>query len=119
MLLHQNMSQVVHLSTHDVTGGAAQAAHRLHLALAQNGVCRSRMVVRFKASDDPQVVAIPASRGLSARASSIYHSMTISSRLPTTRATFNLNTDPYISRRKLWASIGPEANVLYLHWITG
>ncbi len=48
--------RVLHLSAHDITGGAARAAHRLHLGLERIGV-RSTMLVQFKASDDSQVIA--------------------------------------------------------------
>jgi glycosyltransferase involved in cell wall biosynthesis len=46
---------VLHLSTYDITGGASRAAYRLHTGLRQLGV-PSRMQVRQKASDDPDVL---------------------------------------------------------------
>jgi glycosyltransferase involved in cell wall biosynthesis len=46
---------VLHLSTYDITGGAARAAYRLHAGLRELGV-PSRMLVRHKASDDPDVL---------------------------------------------------------------
>jgi glycosyltransferase involved in cell wall biosynthesis len=46
---------VLHLGTNDITGGAARAAYRLHAGLRQLGV-PSRMLVRQKASDDPDVL---------------------------------------------------------------
>jgi glycosyltransferase involved in cell wall biosynthesis len=46
---------VLHLSTFDITGGASRAAYRLHLGLRQIGMS-SRMLVRQKASDDPDVL---------------------------------------------------------------
>ena len=42
------------LSTHDISGGAARAAYRLHKGLISKGV-DSRMLVHFKESDDPTV----------------------------------------------------------------
>jgi glycosyltransferase involved in cell wall biosynthesis len=46
---------VLHLSTYDGLGGAARAAYRLHAGLRGIGVA-SRMLVRHKASDDPDVL---------------------------------------------------------------
>lgn len=46
---------VLHLSTFDITGGASRAAYRLHLGLRQIGMS-SRMLVRQKTSDDPDVL---------------------------------------------------------------
>ena len=48
--------KVVHLSTHDVRGGAAAAAWRLHGALRDQDI-DSRMVVRTRHRDDPHVAA--------------------------------------------------------------
>lgn len=47
--------RVVHVSTQDITGGAARAAFRLHTALLEAGV-DSKMLVRNKASSLPSVV---------------------------------------------------------------
>lgn len=49
------LGPVLHLSTYDITGGAARAAYRLHAGLRQLDV-PSRMLVRHKASDDPGVL---------------------------------------------------------------
>jgi glycosyltransferase involved in cell wall biosynthesis len=46
---------VLHLSTYDITGGASRAAYRLHSGLRRLGAA-SRMLVRHKASDDPDVL---------------------------------------------------------------
>jgi glycosyltransferase involved in cell wall biosynthesis len=46
---------VLHLSAFDINGGASRAAYRLHLGLRQLGMS-SRMLVRQKASDDPDVL---------------------------------------------------------------
>src|SRR5690348_1716397 len=46
---------VLHLSTFDIVGGASRAAYRLHRGLRALGV-PSRMLVRQKASDDPDVL---------------------------------------------------------------
>lgn len=46
--------KILHLSTFDIKGGAARAAHRLHTGLRTIDV-DSRMLVRRKLSDDPEV----------------------------------------------------------------
>ncbi|MDB5405522.1 MAG: hypothetical protein JWL84_434 [Rhodospirillales bacterium] len=48
-------ASVLHLSTTDITGGASRAAYRLHVGLRRLGVS-SRMLVRQKTSDDPDVL---------------------------------------------------------------
>jgi glycosyltransferase involved in cell wall biosynthesis len=50
-----SIQSVLHISTYDITGGAARAAYRLHAGLRGIGL-RSRMLVRQKASDDPDVL---------------------------------------------------------------
>ncbi|MBK4732482.1 glycosyltransferase family 4 protein [Oxynema sp. CENA135] len=47
---------VVHLSTFDISGGAARAAYRVHQGLKKFGV-NSQMLVRVKSSQDPKVLA--------------------------------------------------------------
>ena len=46
--------RIVHLSTSDVVGGAARAAHRLHTGLLQLGH-DSTMLVAQRRSDDPKI----------------------------------------------------------------
>jgi glycosyltransferase involved in cell wall biosynthesis len=46
---------VLHITTYDIVGGAARAAYRLHEGLRVSGV-KSRMLVREKHSDDPDVL---------------------------------------------------------------
>ncbi|MCU0566342.1 MAG: glycosyltransferase family 4 protein [Oculatellaceae cyanobacterium Prado106] len=48
--------KILHLSTYDISGGAARAAYRLHEGLQQRGV-RSQMLVQERSSDDRQVIA--------------------------------------------------------------
>jgi glycosyltransferase involved in cell wall biosynthesis len=49
------VQSILHLSTYDIVGGASRAAYRLHTGLRQQGIA-SRMLVREKASDDPDVL---------------------------------------------------------------
>lgn len=52
---------VTHFSTADVIGGSAQSAYRIHSGLRAAGL-RSRMLVGFRASDDPDVDTVYAGR---------------------------------------------------------
>jgi glycosyltransferase involved in cell wall biosynthesis len=47
--------KILIVNTHDISGGAARAAHRLHCALKRHGV-DSTMLVQYKSSDDPTIV---------------------------------------------------------------
>lgn len=47
--------KVLMLATHDLSGGAARASYRIHRGLREAGV-DSRLLVRFKSSDDPHVI---------------------------------------------------------------
>jgi glycosyltransferase involved in cell wall biosynthesis len=47
--------RITHLSTYDLTGGAARSAYRLHSGLRSRG-CDSRLVVLEKQSTDPSVI---------------------------------------------------------------
>ncbi len=54
----QGTPSVLHLSTFDISGGASRAAYRLHVGLRRLDLS-SRMLVRHKASDDPDVLLSP------------------------------------------------------------
>lgn len=56
------MLKVIHVNYFDCDGGAARAAHRLHLGMRRIGV-DSRMAVLRKVSDDPHVSCILGGRG--------------------------------------------------------
>jgi glycosyltransferase involved in cell wall biosynthesis len=58
--------RILHLATHDHFGGAARAAYRQHLALRGEGI-DSRMLVRHKHTDDPQVEMFAGNRNLRSR----------------------------------------------------
>ncbi|WP_375503176.1 glycosyltransferase family 4 protein [uncultured Nostoc sp.] len=48
--------KILHLSTHDIAGGAARAAYRLHTGLQDIGL-ESQMLVQEKSSNDKTVIA--------------------------------------------------------------
>jgi glycosyltransferase involved in cell wall biosynthesis len=58
--------RVVHVSTHDIVGGAARAAMRIHRSLLGIGV-DSAMRVAVRHGSDPGVEPVPIDRGLPAR----------------------------------------------------
>jgi glycosyltransferase involved in cell wall biosynthesis len=103
--------RVVHISTHDLTGGAARSAWCLHRGLLGIGV-ESCMLVRSKLSDDPAVT------GANDAACAILHEQALT---------------PYILRRlpsgSPWFTSGvidvdisshpsvQSADVLHLHWV--
>jgi len=62
--------KVVHLVTHDNFGGAARAAYRQHLALRRHGI-DSRMLVRYKHSNDANVAVYSGDNGFFCRASRV------------------------------------------------
>lgn len=54
---------ILHFSMADVTGGSARSAYRIHTGLRARGH-RSRMLVGFRASQDPDVRSVAESRAL-------------------------------------------------------
>lgn len=108
--------RVVHLSTTDVKGGAALAAHRLHQALPECGV-QSKMFVAWQHSDDPQVVEFrPSIWG----PRSLNHVLFRAARrwqrrsLPTTGGIFM--THDYAFFGGLAERQAPDADVFHFHW---
>ena len=49
--------KVLSICTSDSSGGAARAAYRIHKAVVELGV-DSRMFVKHKCTDDPEVLAV-------------------------------------------------------------
>ncbi len=62
--------KILHLATHDKFGGAARAAYRQHVALRRRGI-DSRMLVRYKHSNDDDVAAYSGDRVFFWRASRV------------------------------------------------
>jgi glycosyltransferase involved in cell wall biosynthesis len=103
--------RILHFSTGDSAGGAAQAALRLHAALADAGH-DSRMIVRQKGSGRADVLDVPPHLNpWRARARRL-----LRRREPTPPPAFNLDVTPDI-RRDLFYSAG-KVDVAVLHSIT-
>lgn len=110
------MIRVVHLSTTDVKGGAALAAHRLHQALPERGV-ESKMFVAWRHSDDPQVVEFrPSIWGPRALNHLLFRAARRWQRrpLPTTGGIFM--THDYAFFGGLAERQAPDADVFHFHW---
>jgi glycosyltransferase involved in cell wall biosynthesis len=105
--------RILHFSTGDSAGGAAQAALRLHAALADAGH-DSRMIVRQKDSGRADVLEVPPYLNpWRARARRL-----LRRRHETPPPAFNLDITPDI-RRDLFYSYRPEeVDVVVLHSIT-
>lgn len=113
---------LLHLSTHDIKGGAAQATYRIHALLSEAGH-RSVMAVRRKTSTDPNVISVGI-RSLR-KCSWPERIERVRSRLAggyrvesRPMFTFNRNLAPVPD----WESVLkvlPRPDVVVLHWITG
>ncbi|WP_018248084.1 glycosyltransferase family 4 protein [Orenia marismortui] len=110
---------VVHLSTSDINGGAAIAAHRLNLALREEGI-DSKMLVMKKLSDEVNVdtakkgklekLILSKLRRLKEKITlNKYKDRENPSLFSTGRYGIDISEHPYIK----------EADVIHLHWING
>ncbi|MBL9144553.1 MAG: glycosyltransferase [Verrucomicrobiaceae bacterium] len=104
--------KVVQLSTHDVRGGAAAAAWRLHGVLRDQGI-DSRMVVRTRHRDDPHVAATDEG-GIA-----VWHEEIITPWLrrqgPEDLPWFTIGATDLPLETHPWIV---EADVLHLHWVS-
>jgi glycosyltransferase involved in cell wall biosynthesis len=113
--------KILHFSTEDITGGAARAAHRLHLALRDAGH-QSQMIVRRKKSDDDDVrqSSPPPPRPWQSRFER-WRQHIPGLRQPEIAAnyTFNFDLKPQIDELSLFADHAQQPHIICLHWITG
>jgi glycosyltransferase involved in cell wall biosynthesis len=107
--------KVLHLATHDHFGGAARAAYRQHLALRAVGI-DSRMLVRYKHTDDPHVQVFTGHRDWPSRILRTIRRSWISHREKSSRVNGKIGlTDP---RADLLRAAVPEvgdADVINFH----
>jgi glycosyltransferase involved in cell wall biosynthesis len=109
--------RILHFSTGDTAGGAAQAALRLHSALGEAGH-DSRMIVRQKSSCRDDVIEVPAHLGLwRARSRRLARAVGLR-REPAQPPAFNLDVTPDIDRDLFYAYEPGAIDVVVLHSIT-
>lgn len=111
---------VLHLSLSDLQGGAARAAYRTHRALLAVG-CPSRLLVRYKASNDPTVETVEPLRRRDAFRRRVTRGVTRRLRfprpLPVATTTFNYDVVQDFDEASLLRHVG-EVDILCLHRIT-
>ena len=116
------MLKITHLSTEDISGGAARAAARLHAGLLRIGH-DSRMVVAHRSSDDPAVSTLT-------RAASPYKSMVRAIERSRIQRGFlpyvksrPAGSDMFSDDRSDYAADLPDgispSDVMNLHWVAG
>ena len=105
--------RILHFSTADTAGGAAQAAYRLHVALAEAGH-DSRMIVRQKGSDRPDVIEVPPYLNVwRARGRRLARQ-----RPEVPPPAFNLDITPDVRRDLFYMYAPDEIDVVVLHSVT-
>jgi glycosyltransferase involved in cell wall biosynthesis len=107
---------IVHFSTSDLHGGAAKAAYRLHDALRHAGH-HSRMIVRDKLSDDPDVTAVPVRRDV------VLWRKVVARYVPGfawfQQLDFNPDLRPAVQMMPELDALTEKVDIICLHWITG
>ncbi|QKQ74644.1 glycosyltransferase family 4 protein [Nostoc sp. TCL240-02] len=108
--------KVLHLSTHDIGGGAARAAYRLHTGLQDIGL-QSQMLVQEKSSNDKTVIApkIRLFQGI-AKAKLTFESLPLKLYTQKKNTPFFIQWLPDRIVPKV-AQINPD--IINLHWISG
>lgn len=112
--------KIIHVSTYDLSGGAARAAYRLHQGLQRAGQ-DSSMLVAWKRSSDPAVSVFQRSTEALRRARRMLRRERIHSSLasyPGARSDlyglFSLDRSEYADD---WARAFPRGDVVHLHWV--
>ncbi len=116
------MTSGLHISTSDIGGGAAIAAHRLHQGLQRVGV-NSKMLVRSKTSTDPAISESLHIKGLLARTKRrvSFEALKLERWRDkgTLSPTLELFSDDRVPGANFLFPPAPEADVLNLHWVAG
>jgi glycosyltransferase involved in cell wall biosynthesis len=114
--------RILHLSTHDIRGGAARAAFRVHTALRRAGH-DSTMLVAHRDSDDPTVTALVRSMDLSTRLRRRVRQSRIRREFAGYQATRPTGLEPFSDDRSQHAldlvRQLPPCDVIHLHWVAG
>ena len=115
--------RIVHVSTHDTSGGAARATYRLHTGLRNLGH-ESLMYVSRRSTQDPSVIEyVPPGRATSRlarllRREQIARSMA-SHQASASKTLFEIFTDDRSQYGADPATQLPKCDILNLHWIAG
>lgn len=109
--MSEHALNILHFSTSDANGGAAQAAFRLHRALAAAGQS-SKLIVRQKLTDAGDVEEVPPHLNVwRARARRLTRRFP-----PTGPPAFDLDVTPDIERDRFYRQ--GDVDVLVLHFVT-
>jgi len=105
------------VNTHDLTGGAARAAYRLHCALLNAGI-DSQMLVQVKVSDDYTVLTneTKIKKGL-AKLRPILDAIPVKFYKNRTKTLFSPAWVPSLGLAERINALNPD--VVHLHWING
>jgi glycosyltransferase involved in cell wall biosynthesis len=107
--------KILILNTHDIAGGAARAAHRLHRALRSHGV-DSTMLVQFKSGDDHSVIGPQRkSSKIAAIMRQLLDSLASTLCRKEKHAAFSLAFWPNGRLLRTIARLNPD--IVHLHWI--
>lgn len=109
--------KILHLNTHDINGGAARAAYRLHQALLNENI-DSKMLVQKKASDDHTVLApnSKVEKGINLLRPTL-DNLPLQQYKHRTQSLFSPAWLPFSQIPKQIAQINPD--IVHLHWIAG
>jgi glycosyltransferase involved in cell wall biosynthesis len=115
--------KVLHIASHDIVGGAAIAAYRLHQGLQMIGTS-SQMLVAHKRSDDNTVLAImPQRRSIPARLRSRLKARCLAREIAQYGSTRDTNrgffSDDRTADGSALLSAVPHADIYNLHWVAG
>lgn len=112
--------RVLHLSTHDIRGGAARAAFRLHTALRRAGH-DSTMLVAHRDGRDPTVTRLMRSMDLATRLRRHRRESELLREFARYQATRPTGLEPFSDDRTQYAldlvRQLPPYDVLHLHWV--
>jgi glycosyltransferase involved in cell wall biosynthesis len=111
---------VIHLSTNDISGGAARSAYRIHSGLRSLGI-NSSMLVRSRRSDDEFVAEVQPPQTLWGRARQRLRQERIQRAFGRYRSSLKPGFELFSDDRSAWGG-GlldqiPPASILQLHWI--
>ena len=109
--------KILHLNTHDINGGAARAAYRLHKALLAENI-DSKMLVQKKTTHDDTVIA-PTSKfekGINLLRPTL-DNLPLQQYKHRTQSLFSPAWLPFSQIPKKIAQINPD--IVHLHWIAG